>query len=249
MTIVSLSDTDVVEIRPKGSPTIMSFHAQTIKRTNVYQLTADRLVQTIAEEGLKSGDFLPTERELSERFGVGRSSVRESLRLLEAHRIIEPQPGGSYRVGERHSLLLPALEMMVALGGVTLGDLHQFRTMLEIETVRVAARGAEADGIAKIRSALQAMIANRKSPERALQEDLAFHVAIADATNNSAFIAAIHGVRGALAESVSAADIDIDEAISHHQLILEAIIAKDEDHAVECMREHMNFVRAERHLE
>lgn len=220
-----------------------------IRRANVYQLTAQRLLQTIAEEQLETGDLIPTEREISERYGVGRSSVRESLRLLEAHRIIQPSGGGSYRVGERSSLLLSALEMLIALGGVTLTDLHDFRRMLEIEAVRRVARAADADAVAKIRAALQSMISHRLEPQAALRDDLAFHVAIAEATRNGAFIAAIHGVRGALAETVEAANVDIDEAIKQHQLIVEAIIAGDEEAAVARMEEHMDFVRAERELD
>lgn len=222
---------------------------EAIRRPNVYQLTAERLVQAISEEQLEKGDLIPTEREISERYGVGRSSVRESLRLLEAHRIILPSAGGSYRVGERSSLLLPAIEMLIALGGVTHSELHDFRRMLEIETVRRVARSCSSDGIARIRAALQSMIMNRNEPHAALQDDLEFHVAIAEATDNGAFIAAIHGVRGALAETVKAAEIDLDEAIKHHQLILEAVIAGDEEAAVERMEQHMDFVRAERHLE
>ena len=222
---------------------------EAIKRPNVYQLTAERLVQAISEERLEKGDLIPTEREISERYGVGRSSVRESLRLLEAHRIILPSAGGSYRVGERSSLLLPAIEMLIALGGVTHSELHDFRRMLEIETVRRVARSCSSEAIARIRAALQSMIMNRNEPHAALQDDLEFHVAIAEATNNGAFIAAIHGVRGALSESVKAAEIDLDEAIKHHQLILEAVIAGDEEAAVERMEQHMDFVRAERHLE
>ncbi len=222
---------------------------ETIRRANVYQLTAERLVQAIAEENLSPGDPIPTEREISMRFGVGRSSVRESLRLLEAHGIILPSGGGSYRVGERSSLLLSALEMLIALGGVTLPDLHDFRRMLEIEAVRRVARAADAESVSRIRAALQSMISHRLEPPAALHDDLQFHVAIAEATRNGAFIAAIHGVRGALAEIVEAANIDIDEAIQQHQLILEAIIAGDEEAAVARMEEHMNFVKAERELD
>lgn len=222
---------------------------QPIKRTNVYQLTAEQLVRNIAEEQLEQGDLIPSEREISERFGVGRSSVRESLRLLEAHQIILPSSNGGYRVGERSSILLPALEMLIKLGGVTLSDLHEFRRVLEIEAVRRVARSTDTEALAKIRNALQQMISHRLEPQKALQDDLAFHVAIAEATNNGAFIAAIHGVRGALAQTVEAANVDIDEAIQHHQLILEAIVARDEDMAVERMTQHMEFVRAERELE
>ena len=68
--------------------------AEKVQRRNVYQLIADRLLTEIVENRLCSGTEIPTERELSERYGVGRSSVREGLRMLESQRIIEPGSDG-----------------------------------------------------------------------------------------------------------------------------------------------------------
>lgn len=216
--------------------------AQPIQRANTYQLVAEQLIQEIVENDLTVGDPVPTERELAERYGVGRSSVRESLRLLEAHRVIRPAQKGNYVVGSRGSVLASGLQMLVALGSTSLEELHDLRRVLEVEAVLRAVRFATEEDIANLRLALQEMIANRNDQVEALRMDIAFHVAIAEAAKNGALLATVEGLRGALEQKILGADFDIDEAIAQHQLILEAIIARDGERARECIENHMNFV-------
>src|SRR5690606_26261303 len=85
--------------------------AEKVQRRNVYQLIADPLLTEIVENRLRSGTEIPTERELSERYGVGRSSVREGLRMLESQRIIEPGSDGQYRVGAKNNVMVAGIEM------------------------------------------------------------------------------------------------------------------------------------------
>ena len=61
---------------------------QPIERRNTYELVAESLLALISERHLKPGDALPTERELMQHYGVGRSSVREALRMLESKGLI-----------------------------------------------------------------------------------------------------------------------------------------------------------------
>ena len=215
-----------------------------IQKTNTYQLIAERLVREIVESDLSAGEHVPTEREISERYGVGRSSVRESLRLLEAHQVIRPAPGGSYVVGSAASVLEPALLMLVALGGASLTELQQLRRVLEIEAVDKAVQNATPEDIRKLQSAVKRMIGNRRDLAAALRADLEFHVSIAEASGNRALLATVQGLHGVLKPKILGSNVDIDEAIAHHQLILAAIIARDPEEAREAIEVHMDFVRA-----
>jgi GntR family transcriptional repressor for pyruvate dehydrogenase complex len=213
-----------------------------ISRPNVYQMVAERLTQEIVDQQLAPGTPVPTEREISERYGVGRSSVREGLRLLESHQVIRPSARGSYVVGARNGVLVSAIETLIALGSTSMGEVHELRRLLEIEVAGRAARMRTDEDLARIRGALQQMIENRTKPAVALAADLAFHVAMAQASHNGAMIAAVLGVRTALNKLIATSDFDVDEAIAQHQLIVEAIVAKDEAGARERVTQHMNWI-------
>ncbi len=213
-----------------------------IQKANTYQLIAERLLGEIVDSGLETGEFVPTERELAERYGVGRSSVRESLRLLEAHQVIRPA-ARSYVVGEATSVLEPALQMLITLGGTSLQESHELRCLLEKEAVRKAVESATSDHIKKLQNSLKGMIENRRNSAVALRYDLEFHVGIAEASGNGALLAAVHGLRGVLEAKILGANVDIDQAIAQHQLILGAIIARDLEEASAAIEAHMAFVQ------
>ena len=69
-----------------------------IERQKVYELIAENLLAQIAGRRLKPGDALPPERELTQRYQAGRSSVREALRMLESKGLIESVGNGSFAV-------------------------------------------------------------------------------------------------------------------------------------------------------
>lgn len=217
---------------------------QEIRRSKTYELIAERLVGEIVEGGLTVGDPIPTERELVERFGVGRSSVREGLRMLEAHRVIIPGGSGIYRVGARNAVMVAALQMLVSLGEANLEDIHLVRRTLEIEAAGLAARHRTAEDLDGIRATLRAMIKNRSNPRVALEADLDFHVAMAQASKNGALVASILGLRTVLSKNLEDRTFDIDDAIDQHQLIVEAVVAHDEEGAREAVRQHMDWIAA-----
>jgi len=218
-----------------------------IERPNTYRLIADRIVAEVADGRLGSGDVVPAERELAEQYGVGRSSVREGLRLLEAHRVVLPgRATGSYRIGRRDGAMVAALEMLTALGEATLDDIHALRRTVEIEATGLAARNRSPEDINAIRIALQSMIASRNIPRMALEADLDFHVALARASKNGAFSATVMGVRTALSATIDTRNFNIDEAIAQHQLIVEAIVARDEEAARQRADEHMEWIAGTR---
>lgn len=215
---------------------------QEIRRAKTYQMIAERLAGDIIENGLTVGDPVPTERELSEKYGVGRSSVREGLRILEAHRVILPSAGGSYQVGARNAAMVAALEMLVSMGEASLEDIHQVRRIVEIEAAGLAARHRTSDDLEKIRAALRAMISTRSDVRTALEADLDFHVALARASRNGALVASILGMRTVLSKNLQDRIFDIDGAIGQHQLIVEAIVAHDEEGARKAVGEHMDWI-------
>ena len=213
-----------------------------ITRPNVYQLVADRLMAEIVAGGLAEGDPVPSEKELSERYGVGRSSVREGLRMLESQGVIELSGRGTYAVGSRQGAIARALRTLLTLGEATLLELHDLRRSIEVEVgAQAALRRTEAD-IAALEAALAEMAATRHNLPHALDADLAFHLAMARASHNGALIAAITGVREVLRGLIAERVIDLDEALHQHRDILDQIIRGDADKARASVATHMEWI-------
>ncbi|MCC6946141.1 MAG: FadR family transcriptional regulator [Bradyrhizobiaceae bacterium] len=216
--------------------------AEKVQRRNVYQLIADRLLTDIVENRLQPGTEIPTERELSERYGVGRSSVREGLRMLESQRIIEPGSDGQYRVGGKNNVMVAGIEMLVAMGEASLSEVQALRSLLEVEAAGLAAELRTDEDLAEIRASLREMIVSRADRIEAMEADLAFHVAIGRASKNGALAASIMAVRSVLRGLINNYSYDIDEAIFQHQLILEAIAGRNVKAARERISEHMHWI-------
>jgi GntR family transcriptional repressor for pyruvate dehydrogenase complex len=140
---------------------------------------------------LPEGARLPNERDLAERFEVGRPTIREALRSLEALGIVEiraGRSGGAYAAQPSEATLGSALSTLVSLRGASAQELAEFRLGFEADTAWWAAQRADADDIA----ALEQLVAETR---RQLEEitddwtpltdaDARWHEALARVTRN-----------------------------------------------------------------
>jgi GntR family transcriptional regulator, transcriptional repressor for pyruvate dehydrogenase complex len=140
---------------------------------------------------ISEGERLPNERDLAERFEVGRPTVREALRSLEALGIVEiraGRSGGAYAARPSEATLGSALSTLVSLRGASPQELAEFRLSFEADNAWWAARRADAGDIA----ALQQLVAEtRRRLEQATDDwapvteaDARWHEALARATKN-----------------------------------------------------------------
>src|SRR5436309_8894721 len=116
-----------------------------------------QLRDAILAGNIAEGERLPNERDLADRFEVGRPTVREALRSLEALGIVEIRPGragGAYAIRPSEATLGSALSTLVNLRGATAQELAEFRLSFEADNAWWAARRAEADDVA----ALEALV-------------------------------------------------------------------------------------------
>ena len=148
---------------------------------------------------IRPGERLPVERDLCEEFGVGRPTLREALRSLEAVGLIEVRPGkggGSYAVTPSESTVGDALAALVNLRGASLEDLAEFRVDFEAENAAWAARRATADDIAE----LEAIVAGAAvaDPVLVVELDVRWHEALARATKNRLRVGIALGIHEAV---------------------------------------------------
>ena len=160
------------------------------------EAVVDRLVSFISSNRYSTGDKLPSERELMDALGVGRSSVREAVRKLEALKALEIRHGaGTFvlRTIQPGEILVP-LAIREERGALLLA--LDLRRALECEAAALAAvRGTDAD-IANIEEKLQVMEKVHHEKGAALEEDEAFHRSIYEAAHNPLFDQIISNVRG-----------------------------------------------------
>ena len=207
----------------------------------------DRLVRTIQSGELAPDDQLPSERELMQRYGVGRPAIREAMQTLQQRGLIR------IAHGERARVTLPTADAildqvsgaMVQLltrvpGG--LEELKDARLLFEVGLAQIAARRATPDSTAQLDAALAACRDARGDFPRFVAADMAFHRHIAAMSGNRLIGALSQGMldwltqfRSDLVTARGAEDLTLEE----HARIATAIAAGDPAAAGAAMTDHL----------
>ena len=216
-----------------------------IERRKTYELVADRLTQEISTRTLSPGDLLPPERELVAAFGVGRSSVREALRILESQGLIENRGNGTFAVAAFRNPLNQGFHLLVAADEADTAELFEVRRILEGESAALAATRRTNADLRAMTAAVDAMEAGLDSEQSFIEADLRFHLRIAEATRNRVVVHLMHAIRELLQRSLSSSyhiEGSPERAIELHRLILEAVAEKRPEDARQRMQEHVSRV-------
>ena len=200
----------------------------------VYQPLVEQIRRDIFQRQRHPGDRLPHERALAEQFGIGRSAVREALRVLEIQGLVEVRHGyrgGAFVAEPGASPLLWALDASLRLDHVGVDELYEARRLVEPMLARLA---AERDA-----SALAALLeANVVEAEARIDEgrsafalNVEFHAILAKAGGNRVVNLIMRAILDLLQESRERQPTDDPnlsrEAVRGHRQILEAISASD----------------------
>lgn len=212
----------------------------------------ERLVALIKSGQFKPGDTFPSERELMKQFGVGRPAVREAMQSLQSAGLISVNQGHRPKVTEPTAvgmisqIDIAARHLLNSSPG-SLDHLKEARLLFEVQVVRIAAAKASEQDIEQMHAALERQKAAYQSqPEKFVEADIAFHVAIAKSTRNPIFIATSGALLGWLKEfHTNVVRLDGTESITlvEHQRIFESIAAKDPEGAAFAMTDHLNRSR------
>ena len=218
------------------------------ERPKTYKLVADQLLELIAVGRLRPGDPVPPERELVENYRVGRSSVREALRMLESQGLIEARGNGTFTVSHARNTLNQSLELLLSVAEADLHELFEIRRILEGECAALAAaRRREAD-LVRMRAAIAEMESGIGSEDAYIAADLEFHLTIAEATGNRVAAHLMHALRDQLHRALGTVyqiPHSAERSLAQHREIVEAIGARRPDEARASMQAHIGRVERE----
>lgn len=196
-----------------------------------WRIVLDRIESDLMSGELGPGDRLPPERELATTLGVGRSSVREALRVLEVMGLIRTGTGsgptaGAIIIGTPSGGMAALLRLQLAAQSFAVEDVVQTRIALESAVVADLA-AAESPDLVDVQRVLGAMDDPSLSPAEFVALDAQLHLALAEAAGNGVTVAMMGGLRDAI-EGYVARGIrriaDWDDAAArlrheHHQIV------------------------------
>lgn len=223
---------------------------RSIRRTGSTQTpaTADDLLEwlesQIVSRHFSAGTLLPSERVLSEQFGLSRPVVREALRALQTRGLIEPQAGRGSFVRDLHPTRDGAsIALLVRRGEVTARHLVSARLMVECEAARLAAihhTDADAQMLTDIVKAFE----STSDPMEAAELDIAFHEGLALASANPVLQIMFGSIRDLTWRMMvrSLTDTDVRSVGGPmHRTILDAVLERRSDDAAAMMLDHIGL--------
>ena len=218
-----------------------------VKRSRIYEHIVQQIRSLVSDGSWSPGDQIPPERELAERFQVSRTSVREALRALEMQGVIESrQGGGTFVRSAEPELLIPPLAGAILRGQRELGELLEVRELIEPGIARFAALRATPELISELGAILARQRACLEQQAGFVEEDRAFHDALARAARNRI----LHHLHQLMLELLREPRLTYlgapdgrQRSLRGQERILAAIAAHDADAAYAASFAHLSEVR------
>ncbi len=207
-----------------------------------------RQIRSLITSGqLKPGQRLPPERKLAERLGVGRTSVREAIRKLEFYGILKTLPqSGTIVAGMGITALEGLISDVLKIENSDFSSLVETRVLFETQSARLAALRRTPDDLVDIERALERYEKKVVDGVQAVEEDLLFHLKIAEASKNSVLKSLMLIITPDIINNFIRLDVCKDDhfhkALEEHKIILKHIKAQEPDLAAEAMRQHLKDV-------
>ncbi len=217
-----------------------------IKKTRVAEEVADRIRTLILDGTFPQGQPLPSERVLTERFGVSRGSIRDAFRTLETIGLIETRHGrGTFPRELTVDRLVAPLASMMTFQHDLQDELLDVRRMFEPAVARVAATRATDEDFADLQRILDAQHRKLKKGQSAIVEDTEFHAALARSTRNRVIVSLMATLNDLLVESRKLTLRQKGrpaKSVEGHEAVVAALRRRDADGAARAMSNHIDQI-------
>ena len=221
------------------------------EQPRAWRVVLEHVERDLLDGRLGPGDRLASERDLAADLGVGRSSVREALRVLEVMGLIRTATGsgpqsGAIVIATPSGGMSTLLRLQVAAQSFPLSDVVQTRLVLEEAVVTTLAHSDARDTDA-VHTLLDVMDAEGLTPQEFLALDAQLHLALADASGNTVIAAMMAGLRTAIESYVQAGAASVSDwntmaarLRAEHREIVSAIDEGDAASAGQLVRDHIS---------
>jgi GntR family transcriptional regulator, transcriptional repressor for pyruvate dehydrogenase complex len=221
------------------------FRPVTVDR--VSQVIVDQIKRLMREGKLVNGDHLPSERDLCQRFGVSRVTVREALRVLEANGLIEIRVGargGAFVSSPTKERLGEGLADLMTLTPLTAANVTEARSVIEVGILPLVVERATEQDVAALRRLVDEGYDALSRDAYTMSLSASFHVATAACAHNPAIEALVHSFHGPMLRSMRQAQTVAPEmgrrGTDEHAALVDAIENRDVETAVAVMRTHLD---------
>jgi len=217
---------------------------KTIKQSKISDEVVIQIKDQISSGHWTPGAKIPGELKLKDLFGVSRVSVRDAIQRMVGMGILVVRRGEGTFVSD----ILPknyfnALLPILMVNGAGILEILEFRSMVEVESARLAAARASQEDLARLGEILEQMKKCKGSQSLFAEEDLNFHTALALASHNSVLVKVntiLHDMlKHTMREIVELTGYE--GGILYHTKILEAVADKEEKLAADLMKEHIQI--------
>ncbi len=212
----------------------------------ISELIVDQMRQLIIDGSLAPGERLPSERDLAERFGVSRVTVRDALRILEAQGLLEIRvgaSGGAFVTTPSMSVVGEGITTMLLMSAVEPEEIAEARLLMELGIVALAVERATAEDVETLRDICARSTQALEEHHYDVKLSAEFHAALATAAHNGAVEMISESFRGPLSMASARAREPADESHRHsvdeHVALVDAIEARDLAAAQRLMTEHL----------
>lgn len=214
----------------------------------------DRLKDMISSGAYKPGDKLPTENELAARLGVGRSSIRETIKVFNYLGVLESKSAKGTFVCSRSSISREALTWALLLGKDDIEMIIDLRAAVELWSyLQLTNRFREnPDAMAPIITGLQSTLTtmsdalSANNPEAVIQADYDFHRRIISGVSNTLFVDFYDILRAFLLKEIEKSQsqyIDRFKILAEHRELLDAMASGDLQTAESAFLSHINNIK------
>jgi DNA-binding FadR family transcriptional regulator len=230
-----------------------SEHERISQRTVVMQVM-HRLKELIASGAYQPGDKLPTEQELSQEFGVGRSSIREAIKVFQHLGVVDARAAKGTFLQERANISSEAITWALLLGNDDLQDVIELREALEticfaqLSTALRAGDNQAITTLAHLEEQVRAMenATAQRELDRLVEADYRFHGHIFDASGNRLFRAiysSLHAFMSAEIRSTYANMESLEDVAQDHAEIVETLRSSTPEIAQQRHQQHFSRTR------
>jgi len=218
------------------------------------EVVVEQIIQSVNSGDLAPGDRMPSQRKLARMFNVGMGTVREAVKTLSAMGYLEISRGkGMFITTDVLSRDQASSALSKALEAVSLAELMKAREMVECSVVKIAAEVADEEQVSRLQAVLNNLRERSQSNETFYPVDFEFHLALAEATNNSIIyemdkmlVDKAHHYIEFMALSLRTFEVfNIQRAVETAQEIVDAIRTRDGERAARAMSVHLNIVNFE----